>query len=55
MKRIDRRCPRCGGNLFPRVDDAPGVWGCLQCARTFRAAEQPGGSQPALGTPPRAA
>jgi len=27
-----RRCPRCGGNLFP--DD--GAWTCLQCGRTAR-------------------
>ena len=49
------RCPRCGGNLFPRDDEGPDVWGCLQCARTFAVAEQPVLSQPARGTPPRAA
>ena len=55
MHRADHRCPRCGGNLFPRDEEDPGVWACLLCARTFRPAEQPGAAQPARSSPPRAA
>ena len=49
--KISARCPRCGGNLSPSIEDGPGVWGCLLCSRTFVYARQsPTGHAPAVET-----
>ena len=31
MKYTERRCPRCGGNLFVDYDEFGPVYTCLQC------------------------
>ena len=55
MDRAHHRCPRCGGNLFPNDSDGPGIWSCLQCARSFNLAQQAAIKHPERDPAPRAA
>lgn len=42
---IKKACPRCRGDLFIDRSDAPALWSCLQCGRSFAARAQQSASE----------